>query len=131
MLISDWSSDVCSSDLIEIEHDFNENLTLRNATRYGETLNDYLVTNPGDGTVKFDSASNQYWLQRGTKSRWQEGTMLANVTELYGSLDTGRSEEHTSELQSLMRISYAVFCLTKKKIQMPRKYKKLRRYNDY
>lgn len=74
---------------IEIEHDFNENLTLRNATRYGETLNDYLVTNPGDGTVKFDSASNQYWLQRGTKSRWQEGTMLANVTELYGSLDTG------------------------------------------
>src|SRR3546814_8728792 len=30
---------------------------------------------------------------------------------------TGRSEEHTSELQSLMRISYAVFCLKKKKIQ--------------
>src|SRR3546814_7312021 len=31
------------------------------------------------------------------------------------SLKTGRSEEHTSELQSLMRISYAVFCLKKKK----------------
>src|SRR3546814_3920686 len=31
----------------------------------------------------------------------------------------GRSEEHTSELQSLMRISYAVFCLKKKKIQTP------------
>src|SRR3546814_5396786 len=31
------------------------------------------------------------------------------------TLDLGRSEEHTSELQSLMRISYAVFCLTKKK----------------
>src|SRR3546814_1286988 len=31
---------------------------------------------------------------------------------------TGRSEEHTSELQSLMRISYAVFCLTKKKAQI-------------
>src|SRR3546814_7031762 len=30
-------------------------------------------------------------------------------------LETGRSEEHTSELQSLMRISYAVFCLKKKK----------------
>src|SRR3546814_7516782 len=30
-------------------------------------------------------------------------------------LDKGRSEEHTSELQSLMRISYAVFCLKKKK----------------
>src|SRR3546814_1659497 len=33
------------------------------------------------------------------------------------SLPIGRSEEHTSELQSLMRISYAVFCLKKKKIQ--------------
>src|SRR3546814_2608264 len=32
-----------------------------------------------------------------------------------GSLALGRSEEHTSELQSLMRISYAVFCLKKKK----------------
>src|SRR3546814_8316194 len=35
-----------------------------------------------------------------------------------------RSEEHTSELQSLMRISYAVFCLKKKKIQQHRKSKK-------
>src|SRR3546814_2693773 len=35
---------------------------------------------------------------------------------LYGRLET-RSEEHTSELQSLMRISYAVFCLNKKKNQ--------------
>src|SRR3546814_2028086 len=33
------------------------------------------------------------------------------------SFNSVRSEEHTSELQSLMRISYAVFCLTKKKIQ--------------
>src|SRR3546814_7244378 len=34
-----------------------------------------------------------------------------------GALGEARSEEHTSELQSLMRISYAVFCLTKKKIR--------------
>src|SRR3546814_7189270 len=33
----------------------------------------------------------------------------------HGTWGTGRSEEHTSELQSLMRISYAVFCLKKKK----------------
>src|SRR3546814_6469595 len=41
----------------------------------------------------------------------------------------GRSEEHTSELQSLMRISYAVFCLKKKKIKIHKKNraKKLRR----
>src|SRR3546814_3876436 len=44
---------------------------------------------------------------------------LDAVTEKYGSIEgyarKARSEEHTSELQSLMRISYAVFCLKKKK----------------
>src|SRR3546814_1084724 len=39
--------------------------------------------------------------------------------ELGGETVTGRSEEHTSELQSLMRISYAVFCLKKKKKKSP------------
>src|SRR3546814_8085095 len=40
--------------------------------------------------------------------------------EIYGScVDARRSEEHTSELQSLMRISYAVFCLKKKKKLLP------------
>src|SRR3546814_1633694 len=39
---------------------------------------------------------------------------------------TLRSEEHTSELQSLMRISYAVFCLKKKKTQMDKT-----KYNEY
>src|SRR3546814_5549053 len=34
----------------------------------------------------------------------------------------GRSEEHTSEIQSLMRISYAVFCLKKKRIQIPKQH---------
>src|SRR3546814_9875421 len=37
-------------------------------------------------------------------------------------LDDGRSEEHTSELQSLMRISYAVFCLTTKKTSSVQQY---------
>src|SRR3546814_5986816 len=38
----------------------------------------------------------------------------------HGSITTPRSEEHTSELQSLMRISYAVFCLKKKKNTTPK-----------
>src|SRR3546814_8795672 len=41
--------------------------------------------------------------------------------ELVGLIPTSRSEEHTSELQSLMRISYAVFCLKKKKKLYPHK----------
>src|SRR3546814_1779513 len=40
---------------------------------------------------------------------------LANRVGAQSSADARRSEEHTSELQSLMRISYAVFCLKKKK----------------
>lgn len=74
---------------IELEHDITDRLTLRNATRYGETINDYVVTNPGDGTRKFDPVTQQWWLQRGTKSRWQKSTMLANVTELSGKFETG------------------------------------------
>src|SRR3546814_5095360 len=42
---------------------------------------------------------------------------LLNTMKLYVFLMCERSEEHTSELQSLMRISYAVFCLKKKKMQ--------------
>src|SRR3546814_6381871 len=57
--------------------------------------------------------------------------MLARSRELSGSLSPSmghqtqppaRSEEHTSELQSLMRISYAVFCLKKKKRETPQDY---------
>src|SRR3546814_5551914 len=40
---------------------------------------------------------------------------LASIREVAGQFKARRSEEHTSELQSLMRISYAVFCLKKKK----------------
>src|SRR3546814_13602229 len=41
--------------------------------------------------------------------------VVREVPALLGEVDVRRSEEHTSELQSLMRISYAVFCLKKKK----------------
>src|SRR3546814_9523200 len=44
------------------------------------------------------------------------------ATELADDLRDQRSEEHTSELQSLMRISYAVFCLKKKKTEHTVKY---------
>src|SRR3546814_4478001 len=48
------------------------------------------------------------------------------ITTNTGWATRGRSEEHTSELQSLMRISYAVFCLKKKKTQI--KKKKMHKY---
>src|SRR3546814_2554142 len=60
---------------------------------------------------------------RGTERNSEEstgrmawGVTMADGTPVLGNVELkGRSEEHTSELQSLMRISYAVFCLKKKK----------------
>src|SRR3546814_5741372 len=55
-------------------------------------------------------------LERGVRP-----TALQPLWEMAGfALGAARSEEHTSELQSLMRISYAVFCLKKKKAQQKR-----------
>src|SRR3546814_1743488 len=88
MRISDWSSDVCSSDL---------------APLLVET-----VGTPTEGQAEEDvsRATVQALRQRGPA--WLPGNFTASP------VDAGRSEEHTSELQSLMRISYAVFCLKKK-----------------
>src|SRR3546814_1623346 len=49
------------------------------------------------------------WLEAGA------GIAILALVAWFGTLEPPRSEEHTSELQSLMRISYAVFCLKKKK----------------
>src|SRR3546814_2474118 len=48
-------------------------------------------------------------------------TTYGDAPNYRATLTAGRSEEHTSELQSLMRISYAVFCLKKKKPDLPEK----------
>src|SRR3546814_4353389 len=98
MRISDWSSDVLSSDLVH--------RTLCR-TRHPRYRNARLDSQPSP----FASTP----LQPGSKHLRR---LLAKVCGL--SLRAGRqiagsrSEEHTSELQSLMRISYAVFCLKKK-----------------
>src|SRR3546814_7442620 len=50
--------------------------------------------------------------------RDEGGVILPMFNDFINAMTKNRSEEHTSELQSLMRISYAVFCLKKKKITM-------------
>src|SRR3546814_6777718 len=91
MRISDWSSDVCSSDLYNVAYPdpdgFNDTIPYR--LQFGAQ------TGNGNPIVNSDN--------------WQFGIYLQDDWEV-----TDRSEEHTSELQSLMRISYAVFCLKKK-----------------
>src|SRR3546814_9299147 len=102
MRISDWSSDVCSSDL--------ENAALDDRyTRTTELIRMLALTGCRRSEVieirwsEIDSAGSAFRLDD-TK----EGQSVRPI-----GLPV-RSEEHTSELQSLMRISYAVFCLKKK-----------------
>src|SRR3546814_8277710 len=61
------------------------------------------------------------------QERLQVPTVIARP---FAQMSVSRSEEHTSELQSLMRISYAVFCLKKKIITYTPSHTKYREYND-
>src|SRR3546814_8620815 len=84
MRISDWSSDVCSSDL----------------------------------TNTLTGGMGAQYLGIGAHTQYREDNVtvyLRAVSTNTGEILKSRSEEHTSELQSLMRISYAIFCLKKKK----------------
>src|SRR3546814_5036765 len=69
-----------------------------------------LVAAPALYAVESEGAEGQ---MMGT-SMMGEGGMMGMMQQMSKMME-GRSEEHTSELQSLMRISYAVFCLKKKK----------------
>src|SRR3546814_2553570 len=107
MRISDWSSDVCSSDLrhhLRSHHRLDAAAQPRNARTAHEPRGRkcaeglHISARPSQG--------------RGTRL---SGVHRRSASEGYFRPPLHRSEEHTSELQSLMRISYAVFCLKKKK----------------
>src|SRR3546814_5500756 len=115
MRISDWSSDVCSSDLlIASEPDIAKVPIMIDSSKWE-------VIEAGLKCVQGKAIVNSISLKEG------EAPFLAQARKIlrYGAAavvmafdeqgQADRSEEHTSELQSLMRISYAVFCLKKKK----------------
>src|SRR3546814_2069802 len=129
--ISDWSSDVCSSDLLATDQltwlelfsqDIVEptgrlegHLTLAGtraepALGGQAQLTDFSTELPAlgialeNGNVRLDALA--------------DGTARISGSVRSASPDS-RSDEHTSELQSLMRISYAVFCLQKKRHKIP------------
>ena len=85
----DYLTNEVDSFTFKAEHRFSDLLTIRNVSRYAETLNDYIVTNPGDGGYVGRAADGTYWMKRGTKTRWNPVTTLANVTDLYGRFETG------------------------------------------
>src|SRR3546814_7379539 len=128
MRISDWSSDVCSSDLVllfdrslkvgdfvELDADTRGTVHAINirATR--------IITNDNIGVLvpnaEFVNGRVVNWTHRSVNRRirvpFRVGFGVDKELVKQAALEAARSEEHTSELQSLMRISYAVFCLKK------------------
>src|SRR3546814_6313218 len=124
MRISDWSSDVCSSDLA---------LALARKTAEDDAATAREQAERAAGELKLTAEERDRLMAELSTTRdrtktletrlstAEERTTLAQreieqrdirIEELVASLGTteSRSEEHTSELQSLMRISYAVFC---------------------
>src|SRR3546814_9101733 len=112
MRISDWSSDVCSSDLLMLD----DRTTIRWAENEGFYNGAFLAHFVYPECTPTGPAA----LSRSEFAIEMIFACNQNVGEEPVSLPPcgQRSEEHTSELQSLMRISYAVFCLKKKTIQL-------------
>src|SRR3546814_1550385 len=146
MRISDWSSDVCSSDL-HLHHFYTNyfvhcnpadmtSIPISRTVGATQVVDEALLSFTHDVEIpwmlpgipptgkRIEVALISVVKFRGDKLwhehiYWDQATVLAQL----GLIDQstlpvvgaeGRSEEHTSELQSLMRISYAVFCLKKK-----------------
>src|SRR3546814_4238908 len=120
MRISDWSSDgalpiSCSDAAVEYEPDETEILSTllpRNVTIqiFGALLENAASEQGASMTAMDNATRNAGDLINKLTIQYNRSRQAAITTELVEI----RSEEHTSELQSLMRISYAVFCLKKK-----------------
>src|SRR3546814_6748157 len=112
MRISDWSSDVCSSDLKEAW------------TRPAGLAPDASVALWPDRYLTAPEGLTERVVQRSDDPQASD-RMLEHIVrprlDIFRPANPNRSEEHTSELQSLMRISYAVFCLKKKKKEKEQK----------
>src|SRR3546814_6517260 len=112
MRISDWSSDVCSSDLLEPIPvvDADEPETTEEEIEGFNIIRAILREDVDVRRIVMRDAKTYCAVLLDDNNRKPIARLHFN----------GRSEEHTSELTSLMRISYAVFCLKKKKYNTKR-----------
>src|SRR3546814_7180509 len=144
MRISDWSSDVCSSDLVGAFH--QRQIAVRGSTQQRVEVGAGMIGDahrPSSGPFAKVRASQPFVSvhamvepsARSTTWAPPPNAMMRGLEQVFAHSKPqrpvsanasahrltkvrtcpGRSDEHTSELQSLMRISYAVFCLKKKK----------------
>src|SRR3546814_9140488 len=132
MRISDWSSDVCSSDLLTLLEALDREVVERSPEQFYYLARATYVKDEGlldrfDQVFAkvFKAVATRYgteaadipadWLRAVAEKYLTPEEMaaieaLGSWDEIMETLKKRRSEEHTSELQSLMRISYAVFC---------------------
>src|SRR3546814_10514858 len=124
MRISDWSSDVCSSDLpytwrnsdvlrnklgIRDDNILKEREAFFSVVRHGELIVQRAM--PATNAREYRELHNHLFPD---VYDWAGRFRTVDISKPGSRARRRRSEEHTSELQSLMRTSYAVFCLTKK-----------------
>src|SRR3546814_6845418 len=123
MRISDWSSDVCSSDLFgHRERSFHAHAgpeLLRGGCRHVDMRHQRLAGEIGSGQDRLDLGREPGFAGQAADRDLLADPNTLGVARIAEELGVergwlGRSEEHTSELQALMSISYAVFCLQKK-----------------
>src|SRR3546814_6335704 len=110
MRISDWSSDVCSSDLLVLV--VSAPGCLPPTVHLGQVLRERRAGLLDPALLLLERHGVPEALSGEQDVR---AARLLGHREFRPHVARARSEEHTSELQSLMRISYAVFCLKKKK----------------
>src|SRR3546814_4243074 len=112
MRISDWSSDVCSSDLERAQH---LNVAMLGAVVPHEEGGADRTEAESEDRQPLHALRHHRRLPEQVTSKSQQRDGAAETADHFGRHRAeARSEEHTSELQSLMRNSYAVFCLQKK-----------------
>src|SRR3546814_2168489 len=82
------------------------------------------LNNAAERSLRGIAMGRKSWLFAGSDRGGERAAVIYTLiqTAKLNDIDPQRSEEHTSELQSLMRISYAVFCLKKKKTNYTNKY---------
>src|SRR3546814_3370212 len=114
MRMSDWCSDVCSSDLVYVLRCLAVDSARRRAG-FADTGRVRPVELPAHHGRQLRDVDRHDHLgpARGAASV-ASGRGVERLRSVTAACNDDRSEEHTSELQSLMRISYAVFCLKKK-----------------
>src|SRR3546814_1639309 len=128
--MSDWSSDVCSADLLARarrrsvilgkgvdEQDMLVESIQRRVEQKVSPRSDLALARSRAAQVRQQLATTKAERQSALMRVFQfvgDTSFDPGTVPIYGAAVSHRSEEHTSELQSLMRISYAVFCLKQK-----------------